>query len=336
MPAPANASGWDEFAWIASLKALTRGDERALDLADDAAVIPARPGFDLVISKDAMVERVHFPADEAPDVIARRLLRTSLSDLAAKAATPFGYFLMTAWPADRKEAYRAAFRAGLDQDGREFGITLLGGDTVSTPGPFTLSATVLGWVEAGRAVLRSGARSGDALVVCGHIGDGWLGLQATQGRVDDPDGALAWRYRLPTPLLKLRGALGEYARAAADVSDGLIADAGHIAEASGLGLEIDLDAFPISPGAGAWCAEQEDAAKARLALATGGDDYAIVCATPAERAAPFIAAVESLAIPAARIGMFGGEAGVRITAGGRRIETGHTGWRHSGRPETFG
>jgi thiamine-monophosphate kinase len=336
MPDPIDALGWDEFAWIASLRDLTRGDERALDLADDAAVIPARPGFDLVISKDAMVEGVHFSADEAPDVIARRLLRTSLSDLAAKAATPFGYFLMTAWPADRKEAYRAAFRAGLGQDGREFGVSLLGGDTVSTPGPFTLSATVLGWVEEGRAVLRSGARSGDALVVCGYIGDGWLGLQATQGRVDDPDGALARHYRLPTPLLTLRGALAEYAHAAADVSDGLIADAGHIAEASGLGLEIDLDAFPTSAGAGAWCAGQEDTAKARLALATGGDDYAIVCATPAERAAAFIAAVGALGIPVAKIGAFGGAAGVRIIAGGRPIAAEHTGWRHSDPPETIG
>jgi thiamine-monophosphate kinase len=336
MPDTIDPSGWDEFAWIASLRALTGGDERALDLADDAAVIPGRPGFDLVISKDAMVEGVHFPTDEAADVVARRLLRTSLSDLAAKAATPFGYFLMTAWPADRTEAYRTAFRAGLEQDGHTFGVALLGGDTVSTPGPFTLSATVLGWVEEGRAVLRSGARAGDALVVCGHIGDGWLGLQAAQGRVDDPDGALADHYRLPTPLLTLRSALAQYAHAAADVSDGLIADAGHIGEASGFGLEIDLDAFPTSPGARAWCAGQTDSAKARLALATGGDDYAIVCATPPAEAAVFIAAVESLAIPVARIGAFGGAAGVRIIAGGRPIDAPHIGWGHSDRPESIG
>ena len=328
MPGPVDPSGWDEFAWISSLRPLTGGDDRALGLADDAAVIPARAGFDLVISKDAMVEGVHFPIGEAGDVVARRLLRTSLSDLAAKAATPFGYFLMTAWPTDRAEAYRDAFRAGLEGDGRAFGVALLGGDTVSTPGPFTLSATVLGWVEAGRAVLRSGARPGDALVVCGHIGDGWLGLQATQGKVGDPDGALADHYRLPTPLLTLRGALAEYAHAAADVSDGLIADAGHIGEASGLGLEIDLDAFPTSPGARAWCAGQKDTAKARLALATGGDDYAIVCAMPPARVAVFAAAVESLGIPVAKIGALGGAPGVRIVAGGRPIEAEHTGWRH--------
>lgn len=327
MPGPADLS--DEFAWIASLRALTLGDARALDLADDAAVLPARPGFDLVISKDAMVEGVHFPRDEAPEIIARRLLRTALSDLAAKAAKPFGYFLMTAWPAGRGEAYRAAFRGGLEEDGRTFGVALLGGDTVSTPGPLTLSATVLGWVEQGRTILRSGARAGDAMMVCGHIGDGWLGLLATQGKVHDPSGALGEHYRLPAPLLALREILLEFASAAADVSDGLVADAGHIGEASGLGVDIDLDRLPISAGASAWCASQPDLGEARLALAVGGDDYAVVCAVANERAASFAAAVEAMAIPVARVGSFGGKPGARVTVGGRRIEAGPGGWRHS-------
>jgi thiamine-monophosphate kinase len=319
----------DEFAWIASLRALTLGDERALGLADDAAVLPARPGFDLVISKDAMVEGVHFPTGEAPDVIARRLLRTSLSDLAAKAASPFGYFLLTAWPAGGDDAYRAAFRSGLEQDGRAFGVALLGGDTVSTPGPLTVSATVLGWSPHGRVVLRSGARVGDALMVCGHVGDGWLGLLATQGKVADPTGALTEHYRLPKPLLTLREVLLEFAHAAADVSDGLVADAGHIGEASGRGLDIDLDTLPLSAEAAAWCDSQSDPARARLALAVGGDDYALVCAVPDERAADFAAAVQTLAIPVARMGGFGGLPGVRVMVGGRRIEPERGGWRHS-------
>lgn len=319
----------DEFAWIASLRPLTMGDGRALGLLDDVAIIPCRPGFDLVISKDAMVEAVHFPKDEAPDIIARRLLRTSLSDLAAKAATPFGYLLMTAIPPGRDETWRAAFRAGLEHDGREFGVALLGGDTVSTTGPLTLSATVLGWTPAGRALMRSGARAGDSLMVCGQIGDGWLGLLATQGRVEDPDGALAGRYRLPMPLFALRETLIELAHAAADVSDGLIADAGHIAEASGLGLEIDLDALPVSSGASAWLALQVDSSAARLSLAVGGDDYAIVCAVDPRNEAAFDSAVQSLDVPVRRAGVFTAEPGVRVTAGGRRIVPGRTGWRHS-------
>jgi thiamine-monophosphate kinase len=322
----------DEFDWIASLRALTQGDPRALDLTDDAAVLPSRPDFDLVISKDAMVEGVHFLAGEAPEVIARRLLRTSLSDLAAKAADPFGYLLLTAWPPGRDAAYREGFRRGLEVDGRIFGVALLGGDTVSTPGPFTLSATVFGWAEAGRAVLRSGARAGDSLVVCGSIGDGWLGLRAARGEVADPEGVLADRYRLPRPLFELRSALRAHARAAADVSDGLMADARHVAEASGIGLTIELFDFPISAAAAAWCAAQADEAEARRALAAGGDDYALVCAVaPADEAA-FLAAVEAAGVPARPTGRFEESPGLRVTALGRNIPAARLGWRHSDTP----
>jgi thiamine-monophosphate kinase len=326
---PGRTDPSDEFAWIASLRALTLGDRRALDLGDDAAVVPARPGFDLVISKDAMVEGVHFLPDEDPEIIARRLLRTSLSDLAAKAAKPFGYFLMTAWPEGRNAAYRTAFRRGLEEDGRAFGVALLGGDTVSTSGPLTVCATVLGWAGAGKTVLRSGARDSDAAMVCGHIGDGWLGLQAALGEIADPSGALRDRYRLPTPLLALRDALQESAVAAADVSDGLIADLGHVAEASRLGADIDLDALPLSAEAEGWLGSQPDPANARLALAIGGDDYAIVCAVPGDRLAGFIAAVQAMAVPVVRIGTFGGAPGTRVSVGGRTIEAERTGWRHS-------
>jgi thiamine-monophosphate kinase len=272
---------------------------------------------------------VHFPAREDAEIIARRLLRTSLSDLAAKGAVPFGYFLMTAWPPDRGEPDRKAFRRGLAEDGGVFGVALLGGDTVSTAGPLVVSATVLGWVPRGQGVLRSGARAGDALVVCGNIGDGWLGLAAVQGRVADPDGVLAARYRLPTPLLAIGNALIEYARAAADVSDGLIADATHVAEASGLGFSLDLDIIPLSIETDAWRRVQGDSAAARLALATGGDDYAIVCAVDPAVEVSFIAAVEALDVPAARAGTFEAELGMRITVGGLAIDPGPTGWRHS-------
>jgi thiamine-monophosphate kinase len=166
-------------------------------------------------------------------------------------------------------------------------------------------------------------------MVCGNIGDGFLGLMATQNKVDDPGGALARHYRLPPPLLALRETLVLYAHAAADVSDGLIADAGHIAEASGLGLDIDLDGLPISPGARAWCGLQLDPAEARLALAVGGDDYAIACAVPAGQEAAFAGAVESLAIPVAKLGVFDEQRRVRVTVGGRPIETQQAGWRHS-------
>jgi thiamine-monophosphate kinase len=318
----------DEFEWIARLRPLTLGDPRALALADDAAVLPGRPGFDLVISKDAMVEGVHFLVGEAPATVARRLLRTALSDLAAKAAEPFGYLLLTAWPADRDGAWREAFAAGLATDGKAFAVALLGGDTVSTPGPATFAATVLGWAPAGRSILRSGARAGDALVVCGAIGDGWLGLEAARGEIADPGGRLADRYRLPTPLLSLRGALREHASAAADVSDGLLADAVHIAEASGLGLAVALDDLPLSPAAAAWCEGQADQSGARLALATGGDDYALVCAVDPASEPAFVQAVQALGVPTARVGHFTAASGLDVALAGVPISTGRLGWRH--------
>lgn len=318
----------DEFAWIDRLKPLTRGDDRALGLDDDAAVIPGRPGFDLVVSKDAVVEGVHFPAGESPEGAARRLLRTSLSDLAAKAAEPFGYFLMTAWPAGRGWADREAFIRGLETDGEMFGVALLGGDTVGTSGPLTLSATVMGWAPVGRTVLRSGARAGDLLVSCGTIGDGWLGLRAATGELDDPDGLLIDRYRRPRPLFELRDTLRGWARAAADVSDGLVADAGHIARVSGLALSLDLEAAPRSKSASAWLDAQPDRDAALVALATGGDDYAVVCAVDPADEALFHASARAAGVVSATLGAFGAGAGVRVSVFGRPITLNSAGWRH--------
>lgn len=319
----------DEFAWIAGLRPLTRGDPRALNLMDDAAVLPARPGYDLVISKDALIEGVHCLKGEAPGVIARRALRTALSDLAAKAAEPFGYFLLTAFPPDRDVTWRAAFAEGLARDGETFGVALLGGDTVSTPGPCTVGVTVLGWTPQGRAVLRSGARPGDAVIVCGTVGDGWLGLRAARGEIADPGDVLTRRYRLPEPLFALCDILRARARAAADVSDGLLADAGHIAEASGLGLSIALDSLPLSSETRAWRDAQPDPAPAAALLAAGGDDYAIVCAVDPSQTDVFIAAVNAAGVAASAVGTFDARPGFRTAFAGAPVRVETRGWRHA-------
>jgi len=308
----------DEFGEIARLfRPLTGGAAGAFDLLDDAAIVPQRSGFDLVITKDAIVEGVHFPDGERPDLVARKLVRVNLSDLAAKAAEPFGCFLAVAWPKGFGGDDREAFARGLGEDLKAYGVALLGGDTVSTPGPFTASLTALGWVPEGRMVRRAGARPGDILAVSGTIGDGALGLLAVRGEIDDPDGYLAGRYRLPTPRLDLREALAERASAAADVSDGLAADAGHIAEVSGVGLVLDLDRLPLSPAARRWLESQPDRSAALATLATGGDDYEVVATFLGPPPNGFT-----------QIGLVSEGAGVSLTAGGRPLRVAQGGWRH--------
>ncbi|MGH6963293.1 MAG: thiamine-phosphate kinase [Phenylobacterium sp.] len=310
-------SGADEFSEIARLfRPLTGGAAGAFDLLDDAAVVPQRPGFDLVITKDAVVEGVHFPEREAPDLVAKKLLRVNLSDLAAKAAEPFGCFLAVAWPKSFGPADREAFARGLGEDLQTYGVSLLGGDTVSTPGPFTLSLTALGWVPAGRMVRRAGAKAGDILAVSGTIGDGALGLLAVRGEIEDPDGYLANRYRLPTPRLDLRSAVSG-ASASADVSDGLVADAGHIAAVSGARLSLDLQRMPLSPAARRWLDAQPDRTAGLVKLATGGDDYELVATFSSALPEGFTA-----------IGTVSVGEGAEVLVDGAPVAIDHAGWRH--------
>jgi len=308
----------DEFETIAKLlRPLTRGAPEALELLDDAAVLKSRPGFDLVITKDALVEGVHFLPDDPLDLVARKLLRVNLSDLAAKAAEPFAYFLAVSWPERCGWPERELFAKGLAEDGAAFGLSLLGGDTTSTPGSLTASVTMLGWVPEGRMVKRSGAKPGDLLVVSDAIGDGYLGLNAV------PD--LVERYRLPQPRLEMRLALRTYANAAADVSDGLLADAGNIATASGCAVRIDLEKTPLSEPARRWLAAQPNSEAALLALATGGDDYEIVCAIAPDALEDFRAAA---GLPVTVVGAFEEGQGTAVSHEGRAVRPARFGYRH--------
>ena len=320
--------GVDEFEAIGRLFApLTDGAPEALGLQDDAAVIAARPGFDLVISKDVMVEGVHFLAGDRLDLVARKLLRANLSDLAAKAADPWAYFLAVAWPARCGWAERELFTQGLRQDQDAYGLTLLGGDTSSTPGPLTLSVTILGWTPEGRMVRRAGAAPGDRVLVSGSIGDGWLGLAAARDHlVGLAPAHVAWladRYRLPQPRTNLIAFLRDQATAAADVSDGLLADAGHVARSSGIGMRLALDRLPLSGAATAWMGAQPDPAAAIASLASGGDDYEVVCCvrSPAVRTL-----VETCGLT--DIGEVVEGDGVLASWRGRMLDPPTTGWRH--------
>jgi thiamine-monophosphate kinase len=264
----------------------------ARDLSDDAAVFSPPPGRELVIAADAMVEGVHFLPGTAADLVGRKLLRTNLSDLAAMGATPFGYLMTVSLPRGNPDAWLAAFVAGLAADQAEFGLHLLGGDTTSTPGPISLSLTILGTVAPGTALHRRGAAPGDGIWVSGTIGDGILGLDAARGDLADPDFYLAGRYRLPTPRLALGHSLRGVASAAMDVSDGLVQEVGHLCRAGALAADIWAADVPLSP--------QARAVDRLASCLTGGDDYELVFAVPADRES----ALPRADTPLTRIGRF--------------------------------
>ncbi len=284
-----------EFALIARYFRPLAGPE-ALGLADDVALLSPPAGKELVLTVDALVAGVHFLPSDPPDLVARKLLRVNLSDLAAKAAIPLGYLLTIAAPADTADDWFAAFAAGLGEDQRSFGCHLLGGDSTATPGPLTLSLTAIGTVDAGRAVLRRGAAAGHGIWVTGTIGDGALGLAALQGRLADPSGFLAQRYHLPEPRLGLR--LAGIAAASMDISDGLVQDLGHLCRAAGLAAEIETALVPLSEPARA-------AGPAWLeACLTGGDDYELLLAVPPSSEAALLAEAKRATLAITRIGRF--------------------------------
>lgn len=270
-----------EFERIATHFAPLAGPE-ALGLSDDCALYRPPAGFEVALTTDTMVGGVHFFPDDPPGLIARKLLRVNLSDLASMGARPRGYLLASSWRRDTPDAWLADFAAGLKQDQEEFGIRLFGGDTTSTDGPLTLTLTALGEVETGKALRRSGAKAGDGIWVTGSIGDAGLGLRLRQGEtlgVDTAEAAfLLGRHRLPTPRLTIGQGLVGQASAAIDISDGLIADLGHICETSGLGARVEAAAIPLSAAA----RKVVQANRAGIAdLLTAGDDYELCFTLPA-------------------------------------------------------
>ena len=204
-------------------------DLRTFALGNDGALLTPAAGSGLVVTKDLMVAGVHYPADEEPSLVARRLLRVNLSDLAAMGATACGYALGLALPRGVADAWVADFCAGLARDQAHFGVVLIGGDTVATEGPAVLSLTAFGTVADGAVLTRSGAGDGDDIYVSGTIGDGALGLRVVGGGLSalapEDRAALAARFRLPEPRLALGAALGAApgvapaARGACDVRD---------------------------------------------------------------------------------------------------------------------
>lgn len=321
-----------EFAFIAQrLAPLSRGAPGAAGLRDDGALIDLDPGETLAVTADTLIEGRHFPDRCDPELAAQKALRVNLSDLAAMGARPFGYVLNIIWPAGAMETRAEGFVEGLAADQTRFGVRLIGGDTTSGPGPWSLSITAFGRRPAGLSLRRSAARPGDALVATGVIGDAHLGLKSLSGELVGVDAAaraqLERRSLSPWPRLEALAAVRAHARAVIDVSDGVLADARHLAEESHLRLELDLEALPVSKAAGMWLGAQAEPQAAWLELAGGGDDYELLIAAPDPNA--LIAALARVDIPACVIGRFtDDEAGVDVRFKGRSLQPERWGFTH--------
>jgi thiamine-monophosphate kinase len=280
-------------------------DPGAFNLGDDAAILKAH-GDEIVVTTDAIVEGVHFLSDDPPDTIARKALRVNLSDLAAKGAMPAG-FVMTLALRSAEDAWLTAFARGLGEDASHFGCPLLGGDTVSTPGPLMISITAFGRMPPGKMVHRSGAKPGDRVVVTGTIGDAALGLELLRGgaaasALADNAAAsemLVSRYRVPQPRNALAQAVRDHASAAMDVSDGLAGDLAKLCAASRVSAVIDAPSIPLSAPAATLLSRGTVGIEA---IVSGGDDYEILCAIPEDRFEAFAHAAGVAGVTVTSIG----------------------------------
>jgi thiamine-monophosphate kinase len=315
-------AGFDEFSLIKKLfLPLAVAVPESLGLTDDVALVDGK----WAITVDAIVAGVHFLPDDPPDLIARKLVRVNLSDLAAKGAEPRFLLLAACFPRTTSSVWFERFADGLHADCAEFKVALIGGDTVATPGPLTLSLTALGIAGEKPALLRSNARSGDNIWVSGTLGDAALGLQvAKKGAVGLPSEHAEFlldRYRLPQPRLGLGRRLRGLAHACMDVSDGLIGDLAHICEASGKSAVVEAASLPLSPAA--------MAAKADMAaVAAGGDDYELLFTAPPSADHALAALSAELDLKLTRIGRIGDGEGVRLLGAGGSEITGLAGYRH--------
>ena len=264
-----------EFALIDRFTRGMRGPGEAvvLGIGDDAAVLRPPPGQDLVATVDAVVEGVHFGAGFAPEDVGYKALAVNLSDVAAMGARPLWALSALATPREADRGRLARIGRGLASCARRFGVSVVGGN-VTAARELSLTVTVVGAVPRGRALLRSGARAGDLVLVSGTLGDAALGLAAGAAA------PLLRRQRRPTPRVALGRALSGIARAAIDVSDGFLQDLSHLCEASRVAARVELEDLPLSGPYRAAVAGRRDPFEA---AASGGEDYELVLAVPPER-----------------------------------------------------
>ncbi|MBI5938219.1 MAG: thiamine-phosphate kinase [Betaproteobacteria bacterium] len=296
-----------------------------LGVGDDAALIAPQAGFELAVSADMLVAGTHFLPDADPALLGHKTLAVNLSDLAAMGARPRWALLSLALP-EADEAWLASFSQGFLALAAEHGVDLIGGDT--TRGPLNLSVTIMGEVEAGQALRRDAAQVGDEVWVSGELGGAALGLQYLLGeRPLAPAEAAACLQRLhrPSPRVALGRSLIGLAHACIDISDGLVADLGHILERSHVGAEIRLADMPLAAAVASRLSEP----RALRAALAGGDDYELCFTAPAVRADAIRAAAAEVGVPVARVGRITAEAGLQLfDAEGRAMPLHASGFDH--------
>ncbi len=316
-----------EFDLIRQYFHFPQGRGVVLGPGDDCALLCPQPGWQLALTSDVLVQGVHFPEEAEPAAVGHKALAVNLSDLAAQGAEPLWVTLGLTLP-EADAAWLAGFADGFRTLLARQGASLVGGDT--TRGPLAIAITALGQVPVGEALLRSGARAGDLICISGHIGDAGLALMALQGRVSLPPAdwqALAPRLHRPEPRVALGRALRGVATACIDVSDGLLADLGHLLQASGVGAELRLGAMPFSPPVQRWLASGGDP----MTLLGAGDDYELLFTLPAAARARLPELAAAGGVPLAVIGEVAAAAGIRLfTAEGEAVRVEPAGYDHFG------
>ncbi len=318
---------FDLIEIIRARTASTRADVR-IGIGDDAAVLAPPAGHELVATTDTLVEHVHFPIATRPEDIGWKALAVNLSDLAAMGATPAWAMLALTLPSAERE-FVERFADGFAALAAQHHVALIGGDT--TKGPLAVTVSAFGFVPPGKALLRSGARAGDLVFVTGTVGDAAAGLRFPfeglfqNAASSDACDALRARLDRPTPRVAAGIVLRGRASACIDVSDGLLADVGHIAGQSGVGVEIAASSLPASPA----LLQAFDAPERLLYQAAGGDDYELAFTLARAHEAAALRDLSKIGCGATRIGRVVDGAGVRLLdAQGREIAITRRGWDH--------
>ena len=309
--------------YFAAASCAQAGEGVALGIGDDCALLQVPPGEQLAISTDTLVAGVHFPESADPFLLGQRALGVSVSDLAAMGAAPVGFTLALTLPSAESD-WLQSFARGLDRMAQHCAIRLIGGDT--TRGPLSLTLTVFGRVPMSMALTRKGAQVGDLLCVGGELGDaaGALPLVLGQRQAEPAVAeALLARYWSPMPQLDLGLALRGKATAALDISDGLLADCGHIAAASGVALLIEQAQVPISAALLAFAG----ATAARQCALSGGDDYRLAFTLPAA----YLADLQQAGWPVRVIGrVVAGQGVTLLDSQGQPVQLPRSGYQHFG------